>query len=187
MNTENNSTEAAAATAATPEAAKAAAAAETAARRRSRQERQTAQNRQGTYQPGAKDIQRDWLLYDADGKVLGRLASAIAHRLRGKHKPTYSPHLDNGDFVVVVNAEKIRTTGRKESNKIYYRHTGYPGGLREQTLAEVRERHPERLLYLAVRGMLPKGPLGRKMLLKLKIYAGPSHPHAAQCPREEKA
>lgn len=128
------------------------------------------------------EIKRDWLLYDADGQVLGRLASMIAHRLRGKHKPHYSPHLDAGDFVVVVNAEKVRVTGRKETAKIYHRHTGYPGGIRSETLAHVRRTHPDRILRGAVRGMLPKGPLGRRMLLKLKVYAGAEHPHAAQNP-----
>lgn len=136
-----------------------------------------------TYHIKEKEIQRDWLLYDADGKTLGRLASGIAHRLRGKHKPCYSPHLDAGDFIVVVNADKVRVTGKKEQDKIYRNHSGYPGGLREQTLAEVRKTHPDRLLRNAVRGMLPKGPLGRKMLLKLKVYAGPSHPHEAQNPQ----
>lgn len=129
-----------------------------------------------------KDIRRAWLLYDADGAVLGRLASAVAHRLRGKHKPSYAPHLDAGDFIVVVNAEKIRVTGKKESDKLYRRHSGYPGGLREIPLSKVRAAHPDRLLRNAVRGMLPKGPLGRRMLLKLKIYAGGAHPHEAQRP-----
>ena len=138
-----------------------------------------------TFQIKEKDIRREWLLYDADGAVLGRLAVAIAHRLRGKHKPVYAPHLDAGDFVVVVNAEKIRVTGNKEDGKVYYRHSGYPGGLRERTLRHVRQTHPDRILRDAVRGMLPKGPLGRKMLLKLKVYAGANHPHAAQCPRAQ--
>lgn len=136
-----------------------------------------------TFQIKEKDIRRDWLLYDADGAVLGRLASVIAHRLRGKHKPSYSPHLDAGDFVVVINAEKIRVTGRKEDDKIYYRHSGYPGGLREFSLRKIRRTHPDRILRNAVRGMLPKGPLGRKMLLKLKVYAGASHAHSAQRPQ----
>ena len=136
----------------------------------------------GTFQMKEKDIRRDWLLYDADGAVLGRLASALAHRLRGKHKPAYSPHLDAGDYIVVVNAEKIRVTGGKEDGKMYYRHSGYPGGLRALSLRQVRRTHPDRLLRDAVRGMLPKGPLGRRMLLKLKVYGGPSHPHAAQRP-----
>ena len=125
-------------------------------------------------------------MYDADGAILGRLAAAIAHRLRGKHKPVYAPHLDAGDFIVVVNAEKIRVTGGKEDDKMYRRHSGYPGGLRELPLRHVRRTHPDRILRNAVRGMLPKGPLGRRMLLKLKIYAGPSHPHAAQGPSLQK-
>lgn len=128
------------------------------------------------------DIRRAWLLFDADGAVLGRLASVVAHRLRGKHKPGFSPHLDTGDFVVVVNADKIRVTGKKETDKVYYRHSGYPGGLSERTVKAVRASHPERLLQSAVRGMLPKGPLGRAMFGKLKVYAGSEHPHAAQQP-----
>lgn len=137
----------------------------------------------GTFQIKEKDIHRDWLLYDAEGAVLGRLAVVLAYRLRGKHKPVYAPHLDVGDFIVVVNAEKVRVTGAKESDKMYYRHSGYPGGLRARSLEQVRGTYPDRILRAAVRGMLPKGPLGRRMLLKLKIYAGPSHPHAAQGPR----
>lgn len=135
-----------------------------------------------THSVKAGEITRQWLLYDADGKVLGRLASQLAHRLRGKDKPTYTPHLDVGDYIVVVNAEKIRVTGKKEANKIYYRHTGYPGGLREQTLGNLRDAHPDRIILNAVRGMLPKGPLGRQMLSKLKVYAGSEHPHTAQQP-----
>ncbi|MDM5147477.1 50S ribosomal protein L13 [Candidatus Persebacteraceae bacterium Df01] len=131
------------------------------------------------------EIRRQWLLYDASSAVLGRLASVIAYRLRGKHKPVYAPHLDVGDFVVVVNAEKVRVTGNKENNKMYYRHTGYPGGLREMPLHRLRETHPDRILKNAVRGMLPKGPLGRKMLSKLKIYTGQAHPHAAQNPQPQ--
>lgn len=137
---------------------------------------------QKTHSVKAGDITRDWLLYNADNAVLGRLAAIIAHRLRGKHKPTFTPHLDVGDHVVVVNAEKIRLTGKKEENKLYHRHSGYPGGLRTQSAKEIRTRHPERLLKSAVRGMLPKGPLGRQMLTKLKIYAGGEHPHSAQMP-----
>ncbi len=124
-----------------------------------------------------------WLLYDAGGLVLGRLASAIAHRLRGKHKPTYTPHMDNGDYVIVINAEKVKLTGNKENDKIYYRHSGYPGGLREKNASTLRQDKPEQLLFLAVRGMLPKGPLGRQMLSKLKVYAGSEHPHEAQQPK----
>ncbi len=142
-------------------------------------------NAMRTFRVKDKDIQREWLLYDADGAVLGRLAGVIAHRLRGKHKPTYSPDQDVGDFVVVVNAEKIRVTGKKEDDKMYYRHSGYPGGLRATSVRRVRQTHPERLLRNAVRGMLPKCPLGRRMLLKLKVYAGPTHPHVAQSPRAQ--
>ncbi len=132
------------------------------------------------------DIRRGWLLFDAEGKVLGRLASAIAHRLRGKHKAGFCPYLDCGDYVVVVNAEKVRVTGKKEEDKIYRRHSGYPGGLSERSLRQVRERHPERILQSAVRGMLPKGPLGRAMFGKLKVYAGGVHPHEAQRPEPQK-
>ena len=137
-----------------------------------------------TYSPKSGDIQRDWLLADADGKVLGRLASALAYRLRGKHKPGYAPHMDTGDFVVVVNAAKIKVTGKKESDKLYYRHSGYPGGLRTRSLGDLRKSFPDRILRLAVKGMLPKGPLGRQMLSKLKIYPGVEHPHGAQSPKE---
>lgn len=140
---------------------------------------------QKTHSVKAGDITRDWLLYDADNAVLGRLASTIAHRLRGKHKPTFTPHLDTGDYIVVINAEKVRVTGRKEEDKQYHRHSGYPGGLRSQTLKTVREKQPERLLTNAVRGMLPKGPLGRQMLGKLKVYAGSDHPHEAQMPKPQ--
>ena len=140
---------------------------------------------QKTHSVKAGDITRDWLLYNADNAVLGRLATVIARRLRGKHKPTFTPHLDVGDHVVVINAEKIRLTGNKENDKLYHRHSGYPGGLRSQTVAEVRQKHPERILTSAVRGMLPKGPLGRQMLSKLKVYAGSEHPHEAQMLKEQ--
>jgi large subunit ribosomal protein L13 len=120
---------------------------------------------------------------DAENQVLGRLATQIATLLRGKHKPTYTPSMDGGDFVVVVNAEKIRITGRKAEQKLYHRHTGYPGGLRTTTYRTMLQRHPDRILRLAVKGMLPKGRLGRRQLLKLRIYAGPTHPHAAQQPK----
>jgi len=126
--------------------------------------------------------QRKWYVVDATGKVLGRLASEIARILRGKHKPVYSPHLDVGDFVIVVNAEKVRLTGRKWQRKLYYRHSGYPGGLKVETAEQVRQRKPEELIRHAVRGMLPKNRLGRKLLRKLKVYAGPDHPHQAQQP-----
>ena len=126
------------------------------------------------------EIRREWLLFDADGRTLGRLAAAVAHRLAGKHKPVYSPHLDVGDFVVIVNADKVRLTGNKETDKLYRRHSGYPGGLREQSAARLRARHPDRLLRFAVKGMLPKNTRGRTMIRKLKIYAGGEHPHGAQ-------
>ncbi|WP_043097226.1 50S ribosomal protein L13 [Kallotenue papyrolyticum] len=136
-----------------------------------------------TWTPKASEIQRDWLLVDADGQILGRLASQIATLLRGKHKPTFTPHLDNGDFVVVVNAEKVRVTGRKPEQKQYYTYSGYPGGLKVQTYRQLMQRHPTRVLKLAVKRMLPKNRLGRKLLRKLHIYAGPRHPHAAQQPK----
>jgi large subunit ribosomal protein L13 len=136
-----------------------------------------------TYSQKASEIQRDWYVVDASGQVLGRLATQIATLLRGKHKPTFTPHLDGGDFVVVTNAEKIRVTGRKAEQKVYYRHTGYPGGLKMTSYKMMREKHPDRILRQAVKGMLPKNRLGRRLMTKLKIYAGPHHPHAAQQPR----
>jgi len=136
-----------------------------------------------TYQPKTGEVERRWLVVDAAGKTLGRLASRIAGVLRGKNKPEFAPHVDVGDFVIVTNAHKIAVTGRKEQTKKYYRHSGHPGGLTTKTLGEVRARHPERILREAVRGMLPHTTLGRKMILKLKLYAGPDHPHAAQKPR----
>jgi len=128
--------------------------------------------------------QRGWYVVDAEGKTLGRLATQIADALRGKRKPEYTPHVDTGDFVVVVNAEKVRVTGDKRAAKRYYRHSGYPGGMRSRTLGEMLERRPEEVIRLAVRGMLPRNRLGRKQLTKLKVYAGPDHPHAAQQPQE---
>jgi large subunit ribosomal protein L13 len=136
-----------------------------------------------TYAVKAADIERDWYVVDAKGKNLGRLASQIATILRGKHKPMYSPHLDVGDFVIVVNADKIAVTGNKLLEKKYYWHSLYPGGLGQRTLQEMLERRPERVIYLAVRGMLPKNRLGRAMIRKLKVYAGDSHPHEAQKPQ----
>ena len=124
-----------------------------------------------------------WYLIDAEGKVLGRLAVKAANVLRGRHKPTYTPHVDTGDFIVVVNAAKLRVTGRKAERKIYYTHSGYPGGLSETTFAKLQQRHPGRALEKAVKGMLPKGPLGYAMLRKLKVYAGDKHPHSAQQPK----
>ena len=129
-----------------------------------------------------EDATHDWYVVDADGKTLGRLASEIARRLRGKHKAAFTPHVDTGDYIVVVNAEKVRVTGAKETNKVYYRHSGYPGGLKAMSLAKLRDTHPERIVANAVRGMLPRNPLGRAMFRKLKVYAGPEHPHAAQQP-----
>ena len=139
-------------------------------------------NLQKTHSPKPADVERAWYVVDATDVPLGRLASELAPVLRGKHKATYAPHIDGGDFVVVVNADKVHVSGNKEIEKIYFRHSGYPGGLRAETLSEVREKHPERLVEIAVRGMLPKNRLGRQMLRKLKVYAGPDHPHAAQKP-----
>ncbi len=136
-----------------------------------------------TYSAKESDVKREWYLVDAQGKVLGRLASEIARRLRGKHKPIYTPHVDTGDFVVVVNVDKISLTGKKLTDKMYYRHSGYPGGLRSTPAGKMLKEKPERLLHLAVRGMLPKNSLGRKMLKKLKIYTGGEHPHQAQEPQ----
>jgi large subunit ribosomal protein L13 len=135
-----------------------------------------------TYSAKPQDIKRDWYLVDASDKVLGRLASAIAHRLRGKHKPIYTPHIDTGDFIVVTNVEKIKVTGNKADDKLYHRHSGYPGGVRTTTFAQMQQRFPGRALEKAVKGMLPKGPLGYAMLKKLKCYAGPAYPHSAQQP-----
>jgi large subunit ribosomal protein L13 len=137
-----------------------------------------------TYVATPENRQRDWVVVDADGKTLGRLATRVADALRGKLKPEYTPHCDTGDFVVVVNAAKIRVTGNKLNDKIYYRHSGYPGGLRSRTLAEMLERQPEEVLRKAVRGMLPRNRLARQQLTKLKVYAGPEHPHEAQRPKK---
>ncbi len=136
-----------------------------------------------TFSARPQDIRRQWHLVDADGKTLGRLASEIARRLRGKHKPEYTPHMDTGDYIVVINAEKIHATGRKMSDKMYHHHTGYIGNLKSISLEKLLARKPERVIRLAVKGMMPKGPLGRDMLRKLKIYAGSEHPHAAQQPQ----
>jgi large subunit ribosomal protein L13 len=135
-----------------------------------------------TYTAKPGEIERQWYVVDAEAKTLGRLATQIADTLRGKNKAAYTPHVDTGDFVIVVNAEKVRVTGQKLDQKIYYRHSGYPGGLRERTLREQLERRPEEVLRKAVRGMLPKNRLAAAQLRKLKIYAGPEHPHAAQNP-----
>jgi large subunit ribosomal protein L13 len=136
-----------------------------------------------TFSPKANDITRAWYVVDAEGLVLGRLASEVARVLRGKHKPIFAPLVDTADFVVVVNAAKIRVTGRKLEQKMYYRHSGYPGGLRVTSLAHMLAKRPERVIEAAVRGMLPKNTLGGHMLKKLKVYAGPRHPHAAQQPQ----
>ncbi|HMN20067.1 MAG TPA: 50S ribosomal protein L13 [Ottowia sp.] len=136
-----------------------------------------------TFSAKPADVTREWFVIDATDKVLGRVASEVAHRLRGKHKAIYTPHVDTGDFIVVVNASKLRVTGAKETDKIYYRHTGYPGGLRETNFRDMQARHPGRVLEKAVKGMLPKGPLGYAMIKKLKVYGGAEHPHGAQQPK----
>lgn len=136
-----------------------------------------------TYSPKQGDIQRSWWVVDATDLPLGRLASEIAQILRGKHKPTYAPHVDGGDFVVVVNAEKVAVTSDKSQSKIYYRHSGYPGGIKAETFANLRDRRPEAIIERAVNGMLPKTKLGRQMVRKLKVYAGGDHDHAAQQPQ----
>jgi large subunit ribosomal protein L13 len=136
-----------------------------------------------TFAAKPEEVTHGWYLVNAEGKVLGRLAAQLAARLRGKHKPEYTPHVDTGDFIVVVNAAKIRVTGKKALDKTYYRHSGYPGGLRETNFAKLQARHPERVLEKAVKGMLPKGPLGYAMLKKLKVYAAGTHPHSAQQPK----
>lgn len=138
---------------------------------------------QKTYSPKVAEIDRSWHVVDADGVPLGRLCTDVARLLRGKHKPTWAPHMDTGDFVVVINAEKVVLTGRKEQDKVYYRTTTRPGSLKSETAAERRRKYPERLVEAAVWGMLPKNRLGRKQYTKLKVYAGPSHPHQAQQPR----
>jgi len=136
-----------------------------------------------TFTQKQEEIERDWYVIDAEGETLGRLASKIAPILKGKHKPIYTPHLDCGDFVVIVNAEKVRVTGRKLDQKFYHRHSGYPGGLTSISLRDQLDKHPERVLTAAIRGMLPKNKLGRRMIKKLKVYAGDEHPHQAQQPK----
>jgi large subunit ribosomal protein L13 len=136
-----------------------------------------------TFSAKPHEVKRDWVLVDATDKVLGRLASEIARRLRGKHKPEFTPHVDTGDFIVVVNVDKIRVTGNKAEDKKYYRHSGYPGGIYETNFTKLQQRFPDRVLQKAVKGMLPKGPLGYAMIKKLKMYAGAEHPHAAQQPK----
>ncbi len=129
-------------------------------------------------------VKRDWYIIDASDKTLGRMASEIAHRLRGKHKPEYTPHVDTGDYIVVINAEKVRVTGNKAKDKMYHRHTGYIGGIKSISFEKLIDKAPERVIQTAVKGMLPKGPLGRAMFKKMKVYAGEAHPHAAQQPQE---
>ena len=136
-----------------------------------------------TFSAKPTDITRDWFVVDATDQVLGRLASQIALRLRGKHKPIYTPHMDTGDFIVVTNVEKLRVTGNKAEDKLYHRHSGYPGGIRSESLEHLLARDPERVVRLAVRGMLPKGPLGRQQLKRLRVYGGAEHPHIAQQPQ----
>ena len=136
-----------------------------------------------TFSPRSADIERQWFIVDAAGQTLGRLATQIASVLRGKHKPTYSPHMDVGDHIIVINADKIQVTGRKAEQKVYYRHTGYPGGIRSTPYARMLERHPERILRKAVWGMLPHNVLGRQVYKKLRVYKGPEHRHAAQKPQ----
>ena len=136
-----------------------------------------------TFSAKAHEVNRDWYVVDAAGKTLGRLATEIARRLRGKHKPIYTPHVDTGDYIVVVNADKVHVTGRKATDKMYYHHTGYIGSLTSANFEKMQEKAPGRVIELAVKGMLPKNPLGRAMFRKLKVYAGPDHQHAAQQPK----
>ncbi len=137
-----------------------------------------------TFHANSQTAERNWVIVDATDQTLGRLCTRIASVLRGKHKPTYTPHCDTGDFVVVVNADKISVTGNKEFKKVYFRHTGYPGGVKHTRLGEMQEKHPERVIERAVKGMLPRTRLGRKQFRKLKVYAGPEHPHEAQLPTD---
>jgi len=136
-----------------------------------------------TFSAKSHEVERGWYIVDATGKVLGRVASEIARRLRGKHKPEFTPHVDTGDYIVVVNAEKLRVTGNKTKDKLYHRHSTYPGGLYTTSFEKLQQKHPERVLRLAVKGMLPKGPLGYAMIKKMKVYAGAEHPHSAQQPK----
>ncbi|HBR06904.1 MAG TPA: 50S ribosomal protein L13 [Desulfovibrio sp.] len=135
-----------------------------------------------TYTPKENELKREWFVVDAGGQILGRLASKLAHRLRGKHKPEFAPHVDNGDFLVVINAAKVAVTGKKLDQKMYYKHTNYPGGLKERTLRQMLDKKPEEVIRAAVKGMLPKNRLARRLLTKLKVYAGTEHPHAPQKP-----
>ena len=136
-----------------------------------------------TFSAKPAEVIHDWYVIDATGKTLGRMATEIARRLRGKHKPEYTPHVDTGDYIVVVNAEKVHVTGKKVTDKVYYRHTGFPGGIRSLTFEKMRDKKPEKIIQIAVKGMLPKNPLGRAMFRKLKVYAGPEHNHHAQQPQ----
>jgi large subunit ribosomal protein L13 len=136
-----------------------------------------------TFSAKPHEVQRGWYIVDATGKVLGRVASEIARRLRGKHKPEFTPHVDTGDYIVVVNADKLRVTGNKTKDKLYHRHSTYPGGLYTTNFEKLQQKHPERVLRLAVKGMLPKGPLGYAMIKKMKVYPGAEHPHSAQQPK----
>ena len=137
-----------------------------------------------TYYAKPHEVEREWLLIDAEDQILGKVAVKAAHILRGKHKPQFTPHVDTGDFVIIINADKVRVTGNKAEDKRYYRHSGYPGGLKSESLADAMKKHPERVIEHAVKGMLPKNTLGRAQGMKLKVYAGPDHPHAAQKPRQ---
>ena len=139
-----------------------------------------------TYYAKPNEVEREWFVIDATDQVLGRVAAKAAQILKGKHKPQYTPHVDTGDFVIIINADKIRVTGTKAQNKVYSRHSGFPGGLKQETFTEAMQKHPERVIEHAVKGMLPKNTLGRKQGMKLKVYVGPNHPHAAQKPRELK-
>lgn len=139
-----------------------------------------------TFSAKPETVKRDWYVVDATGLTLGRLATEVASRLRGKHKPEYTPHVDTGDYIVIVNAEKIHVTGNKVQDKMYYSHTGFPGGIKSMNFEKLNQRAPERIIELAVKGMLPRNPLGRAMYRKMKVYAGASHPHAAQQPQELK-
>lgn len=136
-----------------------------------------------TFSAKKDNVKRDWIIVDAENKVLGRLATEIATRLKGKHKPEYTPHVDTGDYIIVINAEKVRVTGNKYDDKMYYRHSGYPGGLKETNFKDLNKSKPEMIIEKAVKGMLPKNPLGREMFRKLKVYAGTEHPHTAQQPQ----
>ena len=136
-----------------------------------------------TYSAKPETVERDWYVIDAAGKTLGRLATEVARRLRGKHKPVYTPHVDTGDYIIVVNADKVHVTGKKETDKVYYHHTGFPGGIKSITLGKLRQKQAERIIEIAVKGMLPKNRLGRAMYRKLHVYAGPEHRHAAQQPK----